>query len=116
VTNCPKLQATENCSQTSGGSWLCVPKATTPAVERAAHTGNLYEIRQAQEERKNTAERINALGPGWREVPASEKCPPGFTGSTFINGQKFCHINPSGLENRALNSLAKVHNTQIPTR
>src|SRR5262249_39046636 len=48
VANCPKLEATEDCHKTSGGSFLCLPKrGTNSTVERAPHTGNLYEMREA---------------------------------------------------------------------
>jgi hypothetical protein len=102
-----------DCHQTSGGSWICVPK---PTVERAPHTGNLYEMREAAEKKAATERKIAELGPGWVEVPAGEKCSDlkgvSWTGkSTLINSRSFCQIKTE--TGPALNSLAKVHNTQV---
>ncbi len=92
MADCPKeLAASQDCHQTSGGSWLCVPKQY-PTVERAPHTGNLYEMREkVAAERKITAAE---LGPGWRELLPGEKCSAG-NGVTFgyasrASGQTFC--------------------------
>ena len=82
----------EDCHQTSGGSWLCVPKPTNPTVARAPHTGNLYEMREkAESERKITAAE---LGPGWRELLPGEEC-IGKQTHLFIreaSGQRFCNV------------------------
>ena len=86
-----KLQATEDCHKTSGGSFLCVPKrGTNPStgliqrrvVEHAPHTGNLYEMREAAKKvpvTPATKYRVTAaeVGPGWRELHSGEKCAVG---------------------------------------
>ena len=71
-----KLAAEKDCRQTSGGSWLCVPKPTnpTPTVASARHTG----------ERKVTEE----FGPGWRELLPGETCK---SGQIIKGGKTFCH-------------------------
>ena len=45
-----QLQATEDCHKTSGGSYICLPKrGTNVVVERANHTGNLYNSQTMRE-------------------------------------------------------------------
>ena len=93
-----KLATEKNCRQTAGGSFLCPPKFT---VERAPHTGNLYEMRAAAAAaaEKKLKEKIwtaAELGPGWREVPRGGHCilPPGVPfheiSKRMPSGQNFC--------------------------
>jgi len=125
-----------DCRQTSdGGSWICLPK-TGKTVERAPHTGNLYEMREAAKKVPVTAAttyRVTAaeVGPGWREVHPGEQCAVGggeplkpgesatgvahgksYEQFTTMAGQHFCRGGSQPSANGpALNSLAKVHNT-----
>jgi hypothetical protein len=58
-----QLQATEDCHKTSGGSYICLPKrGTNVVVERANHTGNLYNS-QTMREKAATERKEGQINP-----------------------------------------------------